>query len=54
MANRIITLELDVEEFRWLKNRVAEKMEFYSKCATNKLRPLTGDCYEECPDVEAP
>lgn len=24
------------------------------KPATNKLMPLTGDCYEECPDVEAP
>lgn len=34
MAYRIITLELNVEEFRWLKNRVVEKMEFYSKCST--------------------
>ena len=29
---RIIKLELGVEEFRWLKNRVVEKLEFYSKC----------------------
>ena len=31
---RIIKLGLGVEEFRWLKNRVVEKMEFYSKCTT--------------------
>ena len=29
---RIIKLELGVEELRWLKNRVVEKLEFYSKC----------------------
>lgn len=34
MADRIITLEMDVDEFRWLKNRVVEKLEFYSKCST--------------------
>ena len=28
---RIIKLGLGVEEFRWLKNRVVEKLEFYSK-----------------------
>lgn len=33
MADRIITLELSIDEFRWLKNRVVEKMEFYSKCS---------------------
>ncbi len=32
MADRIITLELNLDEFRWLKNRVMEKLEFYSKC----------------------
>lgn len=32
MADRVITLELTIEEFRWLKNRVTEKLEFYSKC----------------------
>lgn len=26
----------------------------HPKPATNKLMPLTGDCYEECPDEEAP
>lgn len=34
MAYGIITLELNVEEFQWLKNRVVEKMEFYSECST--------------------
>lgn len=29
---RVITLELNLDEFRWLKNRVMEKLEFYSKC----------------------
>lgn len=32
MADRVITLELSIDEFRWLKNRVAEKLEFYSQC----------------------
>lgn len=32
MADRVITLELNLDEFRWLKNRVTEKLEFYSKC----------------------
>ena len=32
MADRVITLELTLEEFCWLKNRVMEKLEFYSKC----------------------
>lgn len=32
MADRVITLELNLDEFRWLKNRVMEKLEFYAKC----------------------
>lgn len=32
MADRIITLELNFDEFCWLKNRVMEKLEFYSQC----------------------
>lgn len=32
MADRVITLKLNIDEFRWLKNRVAEKLEFYSQC----------------------
>ena len=32
MADRVITLELNLDEFRWLKNRVTEKLEFYSQC----------------------
>lgn len=32
MADRVITLKLNIDEFRWLKNRVTEKLEFYSQC----------------------
>jgi len=32
MADRVITLGLNLDEFRWLKNRVTEKLEFYSHC----------------------
>ena len=32
MADRVITLGLNLDEFRWLKNRVTEKLEFYSQC----------------------